>query len=224
MKTDFWMDGWLDDSTQLCFLNSYGIDLLWCLASRRYEMIVKLRGFNCESETCNNNKGRSGWNLCCAFVSGLADNVEMSLSRRRSGNFVFVCVCVHLWESERERACKRERERENMSDFSSQQFERSVLMLAVTHISLNISHSVGVLSFPQQQLFRHRGRFEAQVQEKVSPRQQQKQSEWDDVDDVCWGSVPERKLFHSRRQGCENTVLLHRWPRWLMSQGIFLFC
>lgn len=108
------MDGWLDDSTQLCFLNSYGIDLLWCLASRRYEMIVKLRGFNCESETCNNNKGRSGWNLCCAFVSGLADNVEMSLSRRRSGNFVFVCVCVHLWESERERACKRERERERI--------------------------------------------------------------------------------------------------------------
>lgn len=110
MKTDFWMDGWLDDSTQLCFLNSYGIDLLWCLASRRYEMIVKLRGFNCESETCNNNKGRSGWNLCCAFVSGLADNVEMSLSRRRSGNFVFVCAFMRKWK--RESMQERERERE----------------------------------------------------------------------------------------------------------------
>lgn len=54
-----------------------------------------------------------------------------------------------------------------MCDIRSQRFEVSVLMLTVTHISLNVSQLVGVLAFPQQQTDRHRGRLEAQVQVKV---------------------------------------------------------
>lgn len=68
-----------------------------------------------------------------------------------------------------------------MCNFGSQHFEGSVLMLGVTHISLNKSHLVGVLAFPQQQLVSHWGRFEAQVQVKVLYRQRQSESGYSDV-------------------------------------------
>lgn len=71
--------------------------------------------------------------LCCAFVSGLSGNEEMSLTSRLTGNFT-ESVCVRL--------CVRER----LFDFRSRQFEGSVLMLGMTHISLSILHSVGALA------------------------------------------------------------------------------
>lgn len=79
-----------------------------------------------------------------------------------------------------------------MCNFRSHHFEGSVLMLVMTHISLNISRSVGVLAFPQQRLVRHWGRFKAQVQVKALYRQRQSES---GESDVCLGLCAKEEVI-----------------------------
>lgn len=79
-----------------------------------------------------------------------------------------------------------------MWNYRSNHFEGSVLMLVMTHISLNISHSVGVLAFPQQRLVRHWGRFKAQVQVKALYRERSSES---GESDVCLGLCAKEEVI-----------------------------
>lgn len=92
-----------------------------------------------------------------AFVSGLAGNGGMLLPADSLGISLSMPVCAYECVTSR-----------------SQHFE-SILMLAMTHISLNISHSVGVLCRPStatsqtlRAVLKHRCRRDAVIQAEAA--------------------------------------------------------